>query len=92
MNIYVGNLPNTLTEDSIRELFSQHGNVSEVKVITDRVTGEPRGFAFVEMPSRTEALKAIESVNGVEIAERSLIVNEARPKQNNTNRGSARRW
>ena len=77
--IYVGNLPFTATEDEIRELFAQHGNVSSVKLITDRETGKPRGFGFVEMDD--EAAKvAIAALNGADFGGRNLRVNEAREK------------
>ena len=79
-NIYVGNLSYDATEDDIRQAFSTHGEVSAVNVITDRETGRPRGFAFVEMPNGEEAKTAIQNVNETEIAGRSVKVNEARPK------------
>lgn len=81
MNIYVGNLPKTTTEEAVRELFSAHGEVSEVKLIKDQYSGELRGFGFIEMPSKSEAQKAIEEVNGTELEGRTLIVNEARPRK-----------
>ena len=79
-NIYVGNLSYDATEDDIRQAFAQHGEVSAVNVITDRETGRPRGFAFVEMPNSDEAQNAIRNVNETEIAGREVKVNEARPK------------
>ena len=92
MNIYVGNIPKNATEDSIRQLFETHGQVSSIKLIEDRYTGELRGFGFVEMPSKEEGQAAIEGVNGTEIDGRSLIVNEARPKtsQSGGRRGGGR--
>ncbi|MFQ5651867.1 MAG: RNA recognition motif domain-containing protein [bacterium] len=81
LNIYVGNLPKTTTEEAVRELFSAHGEVSEVKLIKDQYSGELRGFGFIEMPSKSEAQKAIEEVNGTELEGRTLIVNEARPRK-----------
>ncbi len=80
-NIYVGNLSYDATENDIRDAFSQHGEVSSVNVITDRETGRPRGFAFVEMPKSEEAQNAIQQVNETEIAGRAVKVNEARPKE-----------
>ena len=78
--IYVGNLPYTATEDEIRELFAEHGSVESVSLITDRETGRPRGFGFVEM-SPDEADAAIEALDGASLGGRSLRVNEARPRR-----------
>jgi RNA recognition motif-containing protein len=78
--IYVGNLPFNATEDQIRQAFSQYGNVESVAVITDRTTGQPRGFGFVEM-SPADADKAIKGLNGQDMGGRSLNVNEARPRE-----------
>jgi RNA recognition motif-containing protein len=81
-SIYVGNLAATTTEDELRQAFSQHGAVTEVKIIKDRETGSPRGFAFVEMANGDEAANAIKELNLREIGGRSITVNEARPKTN----------
>jgi RNA recognition motif-containing protein len=78
--IYVGNLPFSATEDEIRDLFSAHGTVESVRVITDRETGRPRGFAFVEMDD-AGADAAIAALEGVDMGGRSLRVNEARPRE-----------
>lgn len=86
-NIYVGNLSYDATEEDLREAFAQFGQVSAVNIITDRETGRPRGFAFVEMPDGAEAREAIEKVNLQEIAGRSVTVNEARPKSDRPRRG-----
>ena len=83
--LYVGNLPFSSTEDEIRQLFSQYGTVSSVALITDRDTGAPRGFGFVEMEEG--ASEAISALNNYELGGRALKVNEARPKES---RGS--RW
>lgn len=80
MKIYVGNLSYQSTEDSLRELFGQHGQVDEVAIVTDRETGRSRGFAFVTMSDDSQAKAAIEATNGQEIDGRTLNVNEARPK------------
>ncbi len=80
MKIYVGNLSFQSSEDELRDLFGQHGNVDEVAVISDRETGRSRGFAFVTMSDDNEARAAIEAVNGTEVGGRTLTVNEARPK------------
>jgi len=79
--LYVGNLSYSTTEDSLRTLFAADGRtVTEVAVITDRVTGQPRGFAFVKMGSEEDARSAIEKLNGVELDGRTLNVNEARER------------
>jgi len=77
--IYVGNLPFTATEDDIRKLFSQHGTVESVALPTDRETGRPRGFGFVEM-SQADAARAIQATNGQDLGGRPLRVNEAQDK------------
>ena len=79
-NIYVGNLSVSATEDMLRPLFEQYGAVERVNIVTDRDTGQPRGFGFVEMSDHTEAVKAIAALNGWELDGRTLNVNEARPK------------
>jgi RNA recognition motif-containing protein len=83
----VGNLAYGATEDDIRQAFSEFGQVSNVSIITDRQTGRPRGFAFVEMPNAAEAKKAMESLNLKEIAGRAITVNEARPKEDRPHTG-----
>jgi RNA recognition motif-containing protein len=80
MNIYIGNLSFKTTEDQVRELFEAHGQVDRVSLITDRQTGRPRGFGFVEMADNTAAQAAIEAINGKEVDGRALTVNEAKPK------------
>mgnify|MGYP003442058930 CR=1 FL=1 len=77
--IYVGNLPFTATEESVRELFAQHGTVESVALIKDRDTGQPRGFGFVEMP-KGDASRAIQALNGQQMGGRPLKVNEAQDK------------
>ncbi len=80
MRIYVGNLNYNTTEEELRDLFSEHGQVEEVAIITDRDTGRPRGFAFVTMPDGEEGQKAIDAVNEAEVGGRTLLVNEAKPR------------
>jgi RNA recognition motif-containing protein len=80
MKIYVGNLSFQSTEDTIRELFTPHGEIQEVSIVTDRETGRSRGFAFVTMPQDAQAQAAITALNGVEFEGRALTVNEARPR------------
>jgi RNA recognition motif-containing protein len=84
MNIYVGNLPHKVTEDELRQAFAEFGQVTEVRLIVDKFSGESKGFGFVEMPSKDEAEKAIGAMNGKDFMGRALNVNEARPK---TDRG-----
>jgi len=79
-NLFVGNLPFGSTEDAVRAHFSQFGEVRQVRIMTDRDTGKPRGFAFVEMANDEEADKAVAALNGKEFEGRSLTVNEARPR------------
>ena len=79
--LYVGNLPFSVTESELEELFSQVGAVDSVRLITDRDTGRARGFGFVEMASDDEADKAIEKFNQYELDGRQLTVNEARPRE-----------
>ena len=80
MRIYVGNLNYETSEEALRDLFAQHGQVEEVAVITDRETSRPRGFAFVSMPDESEADVAIEAIDGNEFEGRTLRVNKARPR------------
>jgi RNA recognition motif-containing protein len=79
--IYVGNLPFTTTEDQLRQLFTDHGTVESVNVVTDRETGRSRGFGFVEMVA-ADADTAISVLNGTTLGDRSLKVNEAKPRSN----------
>ncbi len=79
-NIYVGNLSFEATEDELRGLFAEHGEVIKVNIITDRDTGRPRGFGFVEMADEGAGRTAIEQVNGREVGGRTLTVNEAKPR------------
>ena len=79
--IYVGNLPFSSTEDELRDVFGQHGDVESVAVITDRDTGRPRGFAFVEMADAGSAANAIKALDGSELGGRNLRVNEAEDKR-----------
>jgi cold-inducible RNA-binding protein len=79
-NIFVGNLNFGATEAAVRSLFEQYGSVERVNIITDRDTGQPRGFGFVEMSANSEADRAIAELNGRELDGRALNVNEARPK------------
>ena len=94
-NIYVGNLSFGASEESIRALFEAHGTVGRVNIVTDRDTGQPRGFGFVEMANDGEGEKAIAAVNGMDFEGRTLTVNEARPKTDRSHGGggfSRKRW
>lgn len=81
MNIYVGNLSYSLSEQELRDAFAAHGEVSSVKILSDRETGRSRGFGFVEMPNQSEGEAAIEQLNGKDLGGRALRVNEARPRE-----------
>jgi RNA recognition motif-containing protein len=81
MNIYVGNLSYGMTEDELRDAFAAYGDVSSVKILMDRETGRSRGFAFVEMPNKSEGEAAIAELNGKDLGGRMLRVNEARPRE-----------
>ncbi len=99
-NIFVGNLSFGVTEASVRSLFETHGTVDRVNICTDRDSGQPRGFGFVEMANDGEAEKAIAACNGRELDGRALNVNEARPKTDrprsggggNSGGGGRNRW
>jgi RNA recognition motif-containing protein len=80
MNIYVGNLSYGMSENELRDAFSEYGEVSSVKILMDRETGRSRGFAFVEMPNQKEAEAAVAQLNGRDLDGRALRVNEARPR------------
>lgn len=88
MRIYVGNLSYEVTEQSLREKFEAYGGVDSVNVITDKYSGRPKGFAFVEMASKSEGEAAITNLNGKALNERTIVVNEARPRIDNRSGGS----
>lgn len=85
--LYVGNLSYNTTEDQIREVFKDKGEIESVALITDRHSGQSKGFAFVEMANREEATAAIESLNGKELDGRSMNVSEARPREDRPKTG-----
>ncbi len=97
-NIYVGNLSFSATEDMLRALFEKYGAVDRVHIVTDRDTGQQRGFAFVEMSNDADGMKAINAVNGMDFEGQTLSVNEARPKTDRPREGrqggggGRRRW
>ncbi len=86
IQIYVGNLPYSVTEDSLKTAFEAHGAVESAKIITDKYTGRSKGFGFVEMASKEEADKAIENLNDSLIDERKIKVSIARPRENRERR------
>ncbi|HOF19240.1 MAG TPA: RNA-binding protein [Phycisphaerae bacterium] len=79
-NIYVGNLPYSVNDAELQQMFSEHGAVKSAKVVMDRETGRSRGFGFVEMPDDAEAQAAIAAMNGQDMDGRKLVVNVAKPK------------
>ncbi|MBN1255807.1 MAG: RNA-binding protein [Deltaproteobacteria bacterium] len=91
MNIYIGSLSTSITSDDLKNAFEAYGKVDDVKIITDRYTGEARGFAFVEMPTKAEAVAAIEGLNGSELKGSTIVVNEARPRSDSRGRGGKKR-
>jgi RNA recognition motif-containing protein len=90
MKIYVGKLSLKVNEDDLKQAFEAYGKVEEVKVIKDKYTGESRGFAFIEMPAKAEALSAISGLNGKELKGDTIVVNEARPRPEGQDRGGRR--
>lgn len=89
-SVYVGNLSSAATEQSVRSLFETHGAVERVSIVTDRDTGQPRGFGFVEMTNDADAEQAIAALNGVAYKGRGLTVNEARPKTQRSGQATVR--
>ena len=88
MKIYVGNLSYEVTEEELRQEFQAFGEIESVSVITDKYSGRPKGFAFVEMPTVSEGQAAIAELNGKVLKERTMNVNEARPRSDDRGRGS----
>ncbi len=87
MNLYVGNLSYNTTESELSDLFTSYGEVESVKIITDRYSGQSKGFGFVEMSSRSEGEQAMSELNGKEIDRRQIKVNEAKPRSDNRGGG-----
>jgi RNA recognition motif-containing protein len=87
MNLYVGNLPYRITEDQLRDAFAEFGQVSSCTIIKDKVTGQSKGFGFLEMPESTQAESAITQLNGRDMMGRKINVNEARPRDNRPSTG-----
>jgi RNA recognition motif-containing protein len=93
-SLYVGGLPYSVAEEKLQEIFAPYGTVEAARVITDKYTGQSRGFGFIEMSSSAEAQQAIQALNGSQLEGRQLVVNEARPQEKRSdNRDSRRnRW
>ncbi|MBN1352730.1 RNA-binding protein [candidate division KSB1 bacterium] len=80
MNIYVGNLSKEVSEDDLRDAFEPFGQITSIKIIKDKFTAESRGFGFIEMPENQEAKSAMEKLNGAELKDKTIVVNEARSR------------
>lgn len=80
MNIYIGNLPYSISEDELRDLFASHGEVTSANIIMDRDSGRSKGFGFIEMPDKAQGEAAINAINQTDVQGRSVRVNEARPR------------
>jgi RNA recognition motif-containing protein len=89
MNIFVGNLSKDVTDDDLQNLFSGYGNIRNVKIIRDMFSGESKGFGFLEIPGTADAQKAINDLNAKELKGKKIVVNEARPKNDNRRRGGS---
>jgi RNA recognition motif-containing protein len=87
MNIYVGNLPYSVTDADLRETFSNYGEVSQVSLITDKFSGQSKGFGFVEMDNNSQADVAIKALNGTDMKGRTITVNQAKPRSESGSRG-----
>jgi len=87
MNIYVGNLPYSVSDADLRETFSKFGEVSQVNLIADKFTGESKGFGFIEMDNNSQADAAIKGLNGTDLKGRNITVNQAKPKTDRPSRG-----
>lgn len=91
MNIYVGNLPYSVTDADLRETFAQYGEVSSVQLISDKFTGESKGFGFVEMANNSQADAAIKGLNGSAMKGRNITVNQAKPRSDRPSHGGGGR-
>jgi RNA recognition motif-containing protein len=92
MNIYVGNLSFDVSQDELQQAFEAHGEVAATNIISDKFSGQSRGFGFVEMPKDDEARAAIAALNGTDLKGRELNVNEAKPRNDRSRRGGGRSW
>jgi RNA recognition motif-containing protein len=92
MNIYVGNLPYSVSDSDLRETFSQYGEVDQVNLIADKFTGDSKGFGFVEMNNNSQADAAIKALNGTDMKGRNINVNQAKPRGERPSHGGGGRW
>ena len=90
MNIYVGNVKYEMTENDLKEMFSAYGEVASARIITDKDTGRSKGFGFVEMPDRAEGTDAMESMNGISLGKKPLVVKEAEERPSSAGSGFPR--
>jgi RNA recognition motif-containing protein len=90
--LFVGNLPYTVTHPELEELFSKHGKITSLNIITDKFTGQSKGFGFIEMETDEEAQEAIKNLNGTEIGGRAMVVNVARPQEDRGPSDQKKRW
>ncbi len=88
MNLYVGNLAYNVTEDDLKSLFSEYGEVASVNIVKERFSGQSKGFGFVEMPNNSEADKAIKALNGSKVKEQSIKISQAKPASKKPQRRS----
>ncbi len=86
MNMYIGNLSYNVTEDDLKDLFSEYGEVVSVNIITDKFSRQSKGFGFIEMPNNSEADKAIKALNGTELKGRNIKVSQAEPRRKRPSR------
>ncbi len=91
MNIFIGSLPFAVRDEELKQIFEEYGVVSSARVITDKFTGRSKGFGFVEMEDEAIAKKAIEELNGAELSGRTIVVNEAQPRQERPRTGGYER-
>ena len=89
--IYIGNMPFSVTDSDLNAMFAKHGAVTSVNIITDKFSNRPRGFAFVEMETEEAAQKAIAELNGTQLEGRALVVNQAKPREERSNRSFGER-
>ena len=93
MKIYVGNMPYSVTNEDLSDMFKEYGDVAEATIIMDRETGRSKGFGFVDMPSNSDSDRAMKRLNGTQLGGRALVVNQARPRESRPRRErSSRQW
>ena len=93
MKIYVGNMPYSVTNEDLSDMFKEYGDLDEATIVMDRESGRSKGFGFVDMPNNSDADRAIKELNGTQLGGRALVVNQARPRESRPRRErSSRRW